>query len=415
MSDYEKAIKSPVAKGGVGWYSIDQREVDAVTALLKNPQKMFRYLEDSESGKFEAEVCAKLGVKHALFVNSGTSALACCLAGLGIGTGDEVIVQGYTYIATASACIEVGAVPVIAEIDESLGLDPADVEKKITPYTKAVIMTHMQGVPGRIAQIRALTKKYGIYMIEDCCQAIGSTYNGKHTGVESDAFAWSLNYYKNITCGEGGVFFSNNDDVYGRAYYQSDPAGEMWKTGMTGKGAHVQAFTKACYRGNEIAAAVARVQLTKLDDILKKTRKLKKTLLAHLNTPKNYVLQHVDDPEGDCGISFAMIIKDESLCKPFSEALGREGLKVGAAYSADFPDRHVYCYWDALLGDHQGNIQNYPWNNPAYKGKEKYTKDMCPKTIDILARSIRIPIHLALTEQNMIEFADAINKADASI
>ena len=416
MSNYEKAIKSPVAEGGMGWYAIDQREIDAVTAVLRNPKQMFRYVEGSQSGLLEKELCEKLGVGHALFVNSGTSALACCLGGFGIGTGDEVIVPGYTYIATASACIEVGAVPIIAEIDDSLSLDPQDVERKITPLTKAIIVVHMQGVPGQMDAIRAIGKKHNLRVIEDSCQAIGSKYRGKYTGVESDAFAWSLNYFKVLTCGEGGVFFSNSNEAYARAYYQSDPAGEMWYTGMTPKDVNVNIFTRSCFRGNEMAAAVMRVQLAKLDGMLGKTRSLKKTLLSHLNKPIHYKCQHVDDPEGDCGISFAIIANDRALCEPFTAALEREGLAVGdVAYRNNFPDRHVYYYWDALIGDHKGSIQNYPWNNPLYKGNAAYTKEMCPRTMDILSRCIRLPIHLALTEQNMIEFADAINKADASL
>lgn len=415
MNEQKKAIQTPIAPGGVGWYSIGQEEIDAVTELLQHPQRLWRYHESSITNQLERELENKLGVKHALFVNSGTSALACCLAGLGIGPGDEVIIQAYTYIATASACLEVGAVPVVAEIDESLSLDPADVEKKITPYTRAVIMTHMQGVPGRIAAVREVARRRGIAIIEDCCQAIGSKYFGEYTGVGSDAFAWSLNYYKVITCGEGGFFFTNQDEASVRAYYQSDPAGSMWDTGIENRAPQVHVFTKACYRGNELCAAVAKVQVGKLDHILEQTRHLKKTLLSHLNEPIHYTRQHVDDPEGDCGISFALIVKDQAQCEPFARALDEEGLNIGSAYNASFPDRHIYCYWDSILDKVGGSKLNYPWNDPRYLGNATYGRDMCPNSLDILARSLRIPIHLAMTEQNMIEIADAINKADQRI
>ncbi|MCL2741734.1 MAG: aminotransferase class V-fold PLP-dependent enzyme, partial [Oscillospiraceae bacterium] len=225
----DKAIKTPIPSGGLGWSAIGEEEIGAVTALLRNPERLWRYREDSESGSFERELRETLGVRHALMVNSGTSALSCCLAGLGVGAGDEVIVQGYTYVATASSCMDVGAVPIVAEIDGSLGLDPADVERKVTPRTKAVIMAHMQGVPGRIEAVRETAKKHGLYMVEDCCQAIGARYLGEHVGVRSDAFAWSLNFYKNITCGEGGVFFTDRDDVFQGGFCQSDPASALWK------------------------------------------------------------------------------------------------------------------------------------------------------------------------------------------
>src|SRR5207248_5531841 len=136
--------------GGMGADSIGDEEIEAVTAVLRS-KALFRYSPNSHTRAFETESAGAVGVKYALMVNTGTSAIICGLAGLGIGPGDEVIVPGYTYIATAAAVIAVGAVPVIAEIDDSLALDPADVERKITPRTKAIIPVYMQGVPGRIA------------------------------------------------------------------------------------------------------------------------------------------------------------------------------------------------------------------------------------------------------------------------
>jgi hypothetical protein len=129
----------------------------------------------------------------------------------------------------------------------------------------------------------------------------------------------------------------------------------------------------------------------------------------------HYLWQHVDDPDGDCGTSFAVILKDIGLCQAFTDALVKEGMQVGSAYTAAFPDRHIYCYWDAILNDEQGDPQNYPWNHTAYKGNPGYDKNMCPRSLDILARSLRIGIHLALTPQNMIEIAEAINRADKSL
>ena len=408
-----KAIQSPIKWGGLGRSAFDQQEIDAVADLLHDPDKLWRYGEGSPSSIFSKEVAEMTGSKYALTVNSGTSALACCLAGLKVGAGDEVIVQGYTFIATASACIDVGAVPVIAEIDDSLCLDPADVERKITPRTKAIIMAHMQGVPGRIDAVRAVAKKHGVAFIEDCCQAIGAKYHGKHVGTESDAFAWSLNYWKIITCGEGGVFFTNRDDVFLGGFYMSDPAAKLWQSAYGEGMAPIPDFSRGCYRLSEICAAVARVQLQKLDGMLQKTRALKKLLLSELDTPIHYKLQHVDDPEGDCGISAALILNRVEDYEPFTKTLAEEGLDVGgAAYQNAFPDRHIYRYWDCLYQDIKGSPQNYSWNNPLYKGEPNYHRDMCPRTLDILSRSIRIAIHPALTEQNIKEFALAINRAD---
>ena len=143
----EKILKTPLPGGGHGWSAVDEREIEAVTNVLKKPEQLFRYPgagETRECPLFEQELREKINVKGALMVASGTSALTLCLSANGIGPGDEVIVPAYTYISTASAVTNAGAVPVIADIDDSLGLDPEDVERKITPYTKAVILVHMR-------------------------------------------------------------------------------------------------------------------------------------------------------------------------------------------------------------------------------------------------------------------------------
>ena len=411
-----KIVKTPIPKGAMGWSAIGEEEIEAVTAVLKDPEHLFRVRHDgklSECSKLEKAICEKTGMKYSLFLASGTGALACCLIGYEIGPGDEVIVPAYTFIATPAAVIDVGAVPVIAEIDESLGMCPIDLEKKITPYTKAVIVVNMVGVPAKLDEIRAICKKHNLILIEDNCQAIGATYKGKHCGVESDASAWSTNFFKVITCGEGGVFMTNNPKAFQRGVYQSD-------NGLNDVGQghphskNVKPFSRSGIRGNELAASVLNVQVGKMDKMLTHTRALKKRLLSQL-TPINYKMQYVDDPEGDCGISFAIIMNSKDICKPFTEALEREGMNVGGAYSASFPDRHIYCYWDAIINDEKGDVQNYPWNNPAYKGTPAYNKDMCLRSLDILTRCLRIMIHLALTEKNVIEIADAINKADKAV
>ncbi|NLO82725.1 MAG: aminotransferase class V-fold PLP-dependent enzyme [Clostridiales bacterium] len=415
--DYkEKAIKTPIPSGGLGWCVIDDEEIQAVTELLRNPELLFRYRgsEPGQSSLFEREVEEKLGIKHALFVNSGTSALTCCLAGWEIGPGDEVIIPAYTYIATAAAVINVGAVPVLAEIDESLGLDPEDVEKKITPHTKAIIAVHMQGVPARLDAIREVASKHNLLLIEDACQAIGSKYKGEYTGTKSHAVAWSLNYYKVITCGEGGVFMTNDDAAFLRGVYQSDPGTPMWDSDLKAD-LNIPPFTRAGYRGNEIAAAIARVQLRKMDRILEYTRGLKKLLLENLNEPIHYQRQHVDDPEGDCGISFAMIVESKEAAERFSKALLEEGLSIGSIYNEGFPDRHIYSYWDSVLTKTGATPMGYPWKDPAYMGSVEYSKDMCPRTLDILSRCLRLAIHMRMTEQNILEIAEAINKVDRNL
>ncbi len=418
MSKEKLAIDggTPVITDGIpggmhGPSVIDQREIDAVTAVLKSTN-LFRFCEDSNVAAFEAEVAEFLGVKHTLMLNSGTSAIVCALTGAGIGPGDEVIVPGYTYIASAAAVVGVGAVPVIAEIDESLGMDPQDLEKKITPYTRAIIPVYMQGVPARIDDLVAVARKHNLKIIEDCCQCVGGQYKGRFVGTIGDAGAWSLNYYKVITTGEGGLVYTNDYEIYEKASFASDPAMPMWMSDSEWK---TPPFSRQCYRPSEIMGAIARVQLSKISGILSHTRKLKKAFISELAEPKGYQRQHVDDPEGECGVSAAIIVRDQELAKRYAEALQAEGLGAGTAYNAGFPDRHIYSYWDSILNKNSHHPSGYPWKDPSYKGNVEYSRDMCPQTLSILSRALRFGFNVNTQEEHAKLMAAAINKVDAAL
>ena len=340
------AIREPIpaAGGGLGVQCIGDAEIEVVTRLLRAGQ-LFRHNPDSQVRAFEREAATWLGVEHALMVNSGTSALVCALAGLGIGPGDEVVVPAYTYIATAAAVVAVGAVPVIAEIDDSLGLDPAGFEARITPNTRAVVPVYMQGVPARISAILDVARRHGLKVVEDCCQCIGGAYRGRKAGAWGDAGAWSLNYFKVITCGEGGLVFTDDYRLYERACFASDPALPMWmRETIATEGWEEAPFSANCFRTSELLGGIARAQLAKLEGILRHTRSLKRTFLCALEEPRGYTRQHVDDPEGDCGISAAFLVRDAALARRYAQALTAEGLPCGTAHNEGFPDRHIYRF-----------------------------------------------------------------------
>jgi len=415
-----KTIKTPIPEGAMGWSSIGEEEINAVVSLLREPQNLFRVRDDgkpSNCEQLERNLRDKTGAAHALFLASGTGALSCCLTGFEIGPGDEVIVPAYTFIATPAAVVDVGAVPIIAEIDESLGMCPIDLEKKITPHTRAVIVVNMVGVPARLDAIRGICKKHNLILIEDNCQAIGATYKGKYCGVESDAFAWSTNFFKVITCGEGGVFFTNNERAFQRGVYQSD-------NGLNDVGQghpfddNVKPFSRCGIRGNEIAAAVLNVQLSKLDGMLKHTRGLKKRLFSKLNTPVNYTPQYVDDPEGDCGFCVNLIMNDDAKVEPILALAEREGLPLHKLYEAKLyegGDLHIFSNWTPILEKRSANRLGYPWTDPAYEGNAEYSADMCPRSLCILNRTVRLLFNINMTETNIDEFAEALNKIDAEL
>lgn len=409
------AVADPIPTGVSGPSVYGDEEVEAAARVLRE-QNLFRYRPDSECNLFEEEVAAFLGVRHALIVNSGTSALMCALKALGIGPGDEVIVPAYTYMATPCAVVGAGAVPVMAEIDDSLGLDHADVERRITPHTRAVIPVHMRGVPNRLDAILEVARRHGLRVVEDCCQCVGGQYRGRRVGAYSDIAAWSLNFYKTISAGEGGVVFTDDTELFERAGYASDPGLPLWQ-GQDAReiGWDAESFPGAGFRPSELIAAVSRVQLSRIEDILAHQRGLKRAFLAELDEPRAYRLQHVDDPDGDTGVSAGVIVSDPALARGYAHALKAEGVDAGAIFNDGIPDRHIYTAWESILAKRSHHPSGYPWRDPAYRGDIEYSKDMCPRTLELLGRTLLLNFHMNMDEGHARAMARALNKVDAAL
>ncbi|MBI4978625.1 MAG: DegT/DnrJ/EryC1/StrS family aminotransferase [Spirochaetes bacterium] len=377
-------------------FKIDEKEVDAVANIIKSG-KIFRYNPGSCTEFLEKEWAEKIGTKYSLATSSGTASLICALAALGIGPGDEVIVPGYTFIATAAAVLAVGAIPILADVDETLTLDAADVERKISPFTKAVIPVHMQGFPCNMDAIIAVAKKHSLSVVEDACQADGGSYKGKRLGSIGDAGANSFNFFKIIGAGEGGALVTNNKAVYERAVIQHD----CGNTFFTGRDMSVNLFMGWNFRMSDILAAVMRVQVTRLDGILSSLRKEKAFLRESLAAASSFRVSPSHDEAGDCGTTLALLFPSGTAAASFIDTVKADG--VGGAHSPINTGKHVYSNWQAIL-EKQG--AHHPDRNP-YKFAQReitYTKDMLPNTLDILARTVYVPMHIdhSLEQQNIM-------------
>ena len=405
-------INETLPQGVSGSSVIGDEEIQAVTDVMRNKQ-LFRHMPESETKSMETEAQEYLGAGYSLMVNSGTSALICALIGVGVGPGDEVIVPGYTYISTAAAVVATGAVPVIAEIDESLGLSPEDAESKITAYTKALIPVHMRGVPAKLSPLLDVAKRYGLKVVEDCCQSVGGEYRGRKLGTWGDAGAWSFNYYKTISTGEGGLVYTDDRDVFERASFFADPGLPMWKSDDHVLAWQNDPFPRQTYRPSEIIAAVARVQLSKIVKIVEHQKALKAAFLNELDESKSYVHQHVDDVGGDIGVSASIILRSKELAVGYALALKAEGAEIATVLNEGIPDRHIYSHWDGILEKRSPHPSGYPWKDPAYLGNVEYTKEMCPKTLDILGRTLRFDFNMNMDIEHTRLIAQAVNKVDA--
>jgi dTDP-4-amino-4,6-dideoxygalactose transaminase len=362
-------------------YIIGQEEVEAVQRVIESKQ-LFRYRggEGGESDNFEKEWAEKIGVKHAVAVTSGTAALISGLVGMGIGPGDEVIVPAYTFMATALAPLAVGAVPVIAEVDASLTLDPADVERKITEHTKVILPVHMVGLPSNMDAIMEIAERHDLLVLEDACQADGGSYGGKRLGAIGHAGAFSFNHFKIITCGEGGALVTNDREIYERALIFHDGG-----CSFRDHAPNIQAqfFAGWNFRINEILSAILRVQLTRLDPMLDAMLTEKRVMIDQLQGAGPFTFNPIHDVEGDCGTTVAMMFDDEPTMRRFLAGLQDEGVRASTPIDSG---RHVYTNWEPVLNQ-QGS------HNPAFNAYElaeqpvAYAKDMCPTTLDVLART----------------------------
>jgi dTDP-4-amino-4,6-dideoxygalactose transaminase len=368
-------------------YAIGEAEIRAVTKVIQSGQ-LFRY-RGGEGGwcdKFEAALAKKIGVTHALLNTSGTASLICALAGIGVEPGDEVIVPAYTFMASALAPLAAGAIPIIAEIDETLMLDPQDVKKKITRYTKAVMPVHMVGRVCDMGAFMAIGRQHKLKIVEDACQAVGGSYRGRRLTSIGHVGAFSFNFFKNITCGEGGAVMTSDLNVYDRALIYHDGGSVFRKYAEKLK---TPFFAGANFRASEILGAIMFEQLKRLDGILARLRERQAAMVEELAKSRRYRICPTNEARGDCGSHAAVIFEKAEEAQAFVKAVAEK--KLGGAYRPYDTGRHVYFNWDPIMkkhGSHTAKLNPYNWA----KRKIEYSKDMCPRSVDIMARAVLIGV-----------------------
>ncbi|MCC7261031.1 MAG: aminotransferase class I/II-fold pyridoxal phosphate-dependent enzyme [Candidatus Latescibacteria bacterium] len=386
-------------------YRMGEAEVRRVRKVIQSG-RMFRYYEGAECATFERDWAKHVGVKHARLTTSGTTALYAALVGLGIGPGCQVIVPSYTYMATALAVLAAGAIPVVADVDESLTLSPKDVERRITKYTKAIIPVHMVGLPSDMDKLMRVARKHNLLVIEDACQAVGGGYKGKKLGSFGHATGFSFNFFKNISAGEGGGFVTNDEKAYLRGSVAVDCCAYYWNPDE--KRADLQ-FAGHNFRATEFSGALLNVQLTRLDDMLDRMRSHKQELLqvgldAGLRSIKNNSLEY------ECGTHLGFYFKNEKAARAFCDGLKSQ--KVGAFLPMD-TGRHVYTRWDPILryqGAHHPALD--PFKIEANKKcRVEYTLDMCQDSLDILNRAVLVGMHPDNKRARIGQMAKAIRAA----
>jgi dTDP-4-amino-4,6-dideoxygalactose transaminase len=387
---------------------IGEEEQVAVEAVLKS-QSLFRYYGPDLQGTveaFERGVEEQLGVPHAHATSSGTAALTASLAALGVGPGDEVVVPAVTFVATANAVVVAGAVPVFCDLDDSLGLDPAFLTTVLTPRTAAIVPVHLENVVCDMAGVLDVAGRAGLPVLEDACQAMGSSYRGRAAGTLGDLGVFSFQLEKNITAGEGGVVVTSDPELAERAARYTDQGGQfVTAKGTRGSGAP---FVGENLRMNEVSGAIAGVQLGRLPSVVERMRAAKRELLSLVGTHPDRVLRTSPDPEGDGGSSAIWYLPTADLAVRFVSALLAEGIPAANLYGG----QTVYAN-PAYAQQLTVAPSRSPWAR--HPVKVSYEPGLCPRAEELAPRAAAVALGPGYSSADVADVAEAVTRVTAAL
>jgi dTDP-4-amino-4,6-dideoxygalactose transaminase len=317
-----------------------------------------------------------------------------------------VIIPAYTWVASAEAVMAVGAVPILAEIDDSLTLDVRDVESKITSRTKAIMPVHMRGAPCQMHRIVDLARSRGLKVLEDVAQAAGGSFCGQQLGSIGDVGAFSFQFNKIITCGEGGTAVTNNAELYQRIVMYHDVVGGL-RNGIPNE----KILSGLNFRMSELHGAIMLVQLLRLDGLLTDLRRNKATLecaIQDVASRKGVSFRTINDADGDTATSLVFFAPNAVRAFRIATALNAEGVNAFVIYQPGRVDYHVYPHWTPVMEKRTWSENGGPWR--WHDGDVRYSRDMCPRTLDLLGRAVHLDISPDMSAVNVEELAGAVCK-----
>jgi 8-amino-3,8-dideoxy-alpha-D-manno-octulosonate transaminase len=376
---------------------------------------LFRYEFGVQRGEvwkvrqFEEAFARYTGAAHAQAVTSGTAALKVALAALGVGPGDEVITQGFTFVATWEAIFDVGAIPVFTEVDETLNMDPADLEKKITEKTAAIIPVHMLGSQARIGEIKAIADKHGIPVIEDTAQAAGGRLEGKHLGTFGACGTFSFDSVKTMTTGEGGMIITDDRELW-RTMSEYHDHGHDHVANPGGRGGEGRRFIGFNYRMMELQGAIGLAQLAKLDDMIAAQRKNKTLLKEAAAAIPGVTFRTILDEQGDSATFLAFMLPDRDRAVRFNQVLREKG---AGAINVGENTWHYYPKWEHLLEGKTPCRSGWPFQAGGRR-QVVYDPDALPRSAEIITRTLVYQIPVKLSDQARATMLAALEKAAAS-
>ncbi len=381
-----------------GFEMVGKEERDAVNQVFDDGGILFAHGFDAmRKGRFrvrefEHAFAEQIEVKYAQAVNSGTAGLKVGLVALGVKPGDEVITQAFTFVATVEAIVDVGAVPIVVNSDGTLNMDPIALERAITPRTKLILPVHMLGVAAEMDAIMDIAKRHHLRVLEDNCESIGATWDGKMLGSQGDVCAWSFDFGKTITTGEGGMVTTNDEEVFNLAREYHDH-GHEYNTTLP-RGRDTRRIFGFNYRMTELQAAVGLAQLPKLDKIVQRNREVYAIFEKALSNIEGLTLRKIPSkcqPLCDCLI---FELPNKEIADGFVKRMGEQ--KLGTKNLPDAFEWHFAGFWDHIF-TRFGKTREQLWQQtlPSYQR---------------LSRCVAIPIMVKYTDERAKEIGQQLRQ-----
>jgi dTDP-4-amino-4,6-dideoxygalactose transaminase len=349
-------------------------------------------------GAFEKEFARAYGVPYAVASTSGTAAIETALGAICLNPGDEVITAPITDLGTIIPIINQGGIPVFADVNDLYLMDPADVERKITARTKAIIVVHLFGNPCDMDAMAAVAKKHNVALIEDCCQAHMTEYKGKYAGTIGDIGCFSFQQSKHMTTGDGGMTVTANKEYYDhmKLFVDKGYTRKSW-------GARTYLFHAPNYRMNELTAAVGLAQLKKVKGVVKKRNELG-SHLTQLLTDVGGIHTAPVTPGGSHSYWCYPLYIEGGHLEPFAEKLKKGHINGMIGYTV----KPIYLCTESLVAKKTYGHSQYPFSWKDVDKTYEYKEGLCPKAEEILKHLFCLTFNECWTRERMDHVAEVI-------
>ncbi|HEV2105721.1 MAG TPA: DegT/DnrJ/EryC1/StrS family aminotransferase [Candidatus Eisenbacteria bacterium] len=374
-------------------------------------------LPETKVQAFERRALRTFGSRFALGVSSGTAALHAAFVAAGVGPGTEVICPAIGFLATPATVVLAKGVPVFCDVDESLGMDPARLEKLITPRTVAIAPTHVMGSVCDLGAIVAVARRFGLKVVEDCAQSCGATYRGRPVGTHGDVGCFSISAAKIVGGGEGGLLLTDNQRLYERACGLAE-CGGLWRPERFAPPRwDGELFSGTNYRMSELEAAVDVVQLGKLPAIVGRFRAVRRRVVARLGRYAEIRPQKRNDPDGEIGYALRFFPATLELGARVVARLRAARVACSFRGAGAPPDAHVYHSMFAIVRRVGTTPDDCAFGCPVYRtrgGSARYARGDCPVADDLFDRMLHVPLDQWWSGDECRAVGDAIEGALAA-